>query len=84
MNTLNLIPLRIYLHEDSRPIYCDMEIEGQHVTMQIDRGATVSTLPLEYVKHKEIHQEAITLKMLDGNLSKGFGRCVVKMIKSKK
>ncbi|XP_038055804.1 uncharacterized protein K02A2.6-like [Patiria miniata] len=63
--------------DDSKPVYCTMEIKGEPVKFQVDCGATINLIPKKYAM--EISPARIELKMWNNSCMTAVGRSTIKL-----
>lgn len=70
------------MSDKSKPILCQMLINGEEVVHQVDPGASVCILPAKYLPRHDnpvIRDEKVTLKMWNGSTMKAVGKCKLKI-----
>ena len=60
---------------DHQPIYCEMEVNGKPVKLQVDCGATVNILPKRHLHDLPLRPETVKLQMWNGSTIQALGRC---------
>ena len=70
----------------AKPIYTEIELQGQRIAFQIDSGATVNLLPRRYLNTEEIKPTNIQLRMWNNSIQVPVGTCrtVIKNVKNGK
>lgn len=63
------------VRSDHQPIYCEMEVNGKPVKLQIDCGATVNILSKRHLDGLPLRPETVKLQMWNGSTIQALGRC---------